>query len=152
MKSDVYGFGIVLVEMLTGMRALDTGRPAAQQKLSDWVKPFLADRRKLKNIMDSRLEGRYPSKAAGQIAQLALTCLEPEPKTRPSMKEVVEKLEQLDAINERPKVPRVHHSTHQTSSPYRYAQQPSPYHHRHSPQPYATQEGNRGSNRSPKGC
>ncbi|KAI3736466.1 hypothetical protein L6452_16008 [Arctium lappa] len=140
-KSDVYGFGIVMVEMLTGMRALDTGRPAAQQNLSDWVKPYLADRRKLKNIMDSRLEGRYPSKAAGQIAQLALTCLGPEPKTRPSMKEVVEKLEQLDAIKERPKVPRVHNSTHH--SPYRHGQRPS--HHRRSPQPQA------GNRRSPNG-
>lgn len=147
MKSDVYGFGIVLVEMLTGLRALDTTRPAAQQNLSDWVKPYLYDRRKLKNIMDSRLEGRYPSKAAVQIAQLALTCLGPEPKSRPSMKEVLEKLEQLDAINERPKVPRVHNSTHQ--SPYRYAQQPS--YHRRSPQPHANLEGNRGTNRSPKG-
>nr|XP_043612799.1 putative receptor-like protein kinase At5g39000 [Erigeron canadensis] len=103
-KSDVYGFGIVLVEMLTGMRALDTQRPAAQQNLGDWVKPYLADRRKLKTIMDSRLEGRYPSKAAGQIAQLALTCLGPEPKSRPSMKEVVKKLKQVYAISETPKV------------------------------------------------
>ncbi|KAJ9550482.1 hypothetical protein OSB04_014527 [Centaurea solstitialis] len=79
-KSDVYGFGIVMVEMLTGIRALDTGRPVAQQNLSDWVKPYLADLRKLKNIMDPRLEGRYPSKEAGQMAQLALTCLEFEPK------------------------------------------------------------------------
>nr|XP_043635516.1 probable serine/threonine-protein kinase PIX13 isoform X2 [Erigeron canadensis] len=146
-KSDVYGFGIVLVEMLTGMRALDTQRPAAQQNLGDWVKPYLADRRKLKTIMDSRLEGRYPSKAAGQIAQLALTCLGPEPKSRPSMQEVLEKLEQLDAINERPRVPRVHNSVHQ--SPYRNSQPPS--YHRRSPQPHATLEGNRGSRRSPKG-
>lgn len=121
-KSDVYGFGVVLVEMLTGLRALDTNRPSAQQNLVDWVKPYLSDRRKLKSIMDSRLEGRYPSKAAGQIAQLALTCLGPEPKMRPSMKEVVETLERLDAINERPKVPRVHSSTHH--SPYRHGQQP----------------------------
>ncbi|XP_076931594.1 putative serine/threonine-protein kinase PIX13 isoform X2 [Bidens hawaiensis] len=146
-KSDVYGFGIVLVEMLTGMRALDTTRPAGQHNLSDWVKPYLSDRRKLKNIMDSRLEGRYPSKAAVQIAQLALTCIGPEPKTRPSMKEVVEKLEQLDAINERPKIPRVHNSAHH--SPYRHTQHTS--HHRRSPQLHGTQEGNRGSNRAPKG-
>lgn len=147
-KSDVYGFGIVLVEMLTGMRALDTNRPAHQHNLSEWVKPYLADRRKLKNIMDSRLEGRYPSKAAGQIAQLALTCLENEPKTRPSMKEVVHQLEQLDAINGRPRVPRVHHSTHH--SQYLHAKQPS-HHHRRSPQPHAMKEGSRGSHRTPKG-
>ncbi|KAD4982179.1 hypothetical protein E3N88_18850 [Mikania micrantha] len=156
-KSDVYGFGIVLVEMLTGLRALDTTRPAAQHNLSDWVKPYLADRRKLKNIMDSRLEGRYPSRAAVQIAQLALTCIGPEPKTRPSMKEVVEKLEQLDAVNERPKVPRVHNSVHQSplQSPYRHT--PQTLHHHRSPQRQATLqrratlEVNRGNTRSPKG-
>nr|XP_043637821.1 receptor like protein kinase S.2-like [Erigeron canadensis] len=106
-KSDVYGFGSVLVEMLTGMRALDNQRPANRRNLCDWVKPYLADVRKLKNVMDSRLEGRYPSKAAGKIAQLALTCLSPEPKTRPSMTEVVVKLEQLDAIRFHQKKPLI---------------------------------------------
>ncbi|KAK3020927.1 hypothetical protein RJ639_046583 [Escallonia herrerae] len=106
-KSDVYGFGVVLVEMLTGLRALDPNRPSGQHNLVDWIKPVLADRRKLKNIMDSRLEGKYPSKAAVHIAQLALTCLGPEPKTRPPMKEVVETLERVGAVNERPRRPRV---------------------------------------------
>ncbi|KAD7478894.1 hypothetical protein E3N88_02030 [Mikania micrantha] len=82
-----------------------------------------ANRRKLKNIMDSRLEGSYPSKAACQLAQLALACLEPEPKTRPSMQEVVVTLEQLSDIKERPKVPRI-----QGSTPRSYGQRP--LHHR----------------------
>ncbi|KAL8248425.1 hypothetical protein R6Q59_005293 [Mikania micrantha] len=122
-KSDVYGFGVVLVEMLTGMRALDEDRPTNQRNLVEWVKPYLANRRKLKNIMDSRLEGSYPSKAACQLAQLALACLEPEPKTRPSMQEVVVTLEQLSDIKERPKVPRI-----QGSTPRSYGQRP--LHHR----------------------
>ncbi|KAK2984444.1 hypothetical protein RJ640_026931 [Escallonia rubra] len=120
-KSDVYGFGVVLVEMLTGLRALDTNRPSGQHTLVDWIKPILADRRKLKNIMDSRLEGKYPSKASVHIAQLALTCLGPEPKTRPPMKEVVETLERVGAVNERPRRPRVS-SSH--TSTYRIGQQP----------------------------
>ncbi|KAK2978712.1 hypothetical protein RJ640_026930 [Escallonia rubra] len=120
-KSDVYGFGVVLVEMLTGLRALDTNRPSGQHTLVDWIKPILADRRKLKNIMDSRLEGKYPSKASVHIAQLALTCLGPEPKTRPPMKEVVETLERVGAVNERPRRPRVSSSHNST---YRIGQQP----------------------------
>lgn len=107
MKSDVYGFGVVLVEMLTALRALDTNRPSGQHNLVDWVKPYLQDRRKLKTIIDSRLEGKYPSKAAFRIAQLALKCLASEPKHRPSMKEVLEILERIQAANDRPVEPRL---------------------------------------------
>ncbi|KAJ9146868.1 hypothetical protein P3X46_029086 [Hevea brasiliensis] len=100
-KSDVYGFGVVLLEMLTGLRALDTKRPNGQQNLVDWLKPTLPQKRKLKPIMDVRIEGQYSSKAMLQAAQLTLKCLESDPKSRPSMKEVVDELEQIDAIKEK---------------------------------------------------
>ncbi|KAL3520835.1 hypothetical protein ACH5RR_018984 [Cinchona calisaya] len=104
-KSDVYGFGVVLVEMLTGLPAMDNKRPKGKRNLIDWKKPHLCDRNKLKKMMDSRLEGRYPSEAAVQIAQLALKCLEPVPKNRPSMKEVVEMLERIESASEKPTDP-----------------------------------------------
>ncbi|PKU79083.1 putative serine/threonine-protein kinase NAK [Dendrobium catenatum] len=96
-KSDVYGFGVVLLEILSGLRALDSTRPSAQHNLVDWAKPFLSDRRKLSRLMDQRLEGQYPAKAALQAAQLTLRCLAGDPKSRPSMMEVVETLEQIEA-------------------------------------------------------
>ncbi|KAK4262003.1 hypothetical protein QN277_027620 [Acacia crassicarpa] len=95
-KSDVYGFGVVLLEMLTGLRALDTKRPSGQQNLVDWVKPYLSSKRKLKTVMDARIQGQYTLKAASQAAKLALKCLQPDPKHRPSMKEVVEELEGIE--------------------------------------------------------
>ncbi|KDP26841.1 hypothetical protein JCGZ_17999 [Jatropha curcas] len=100
-KSDVYGFGVVLAEMLTGLRAFDTRRPSGQRNLVDWVKPHLINRRKLKNIMDSRLQGKYPPKEASKIAHLAVKCLQPNPILRPSMKEVAETLEQIEATSVR---------------------------------------------------
>ncbi|XP_008812270.2 probable serine/threonine-protein kinase PIX13 [Phoenix dactylifera] len=100
-KSDVYGFGVVLLEMLSGQRALDNNRPTGQHNLVDWGKPYLADRRKLSRLIDPRLEGQYHSKGALQAAQLTLKCLAGDPKSRPSMKEVVETLEQIEAMKSR---------------------------------------------------
>ncbi|TVU27961.1 hypothetical protein EJB05_19466, partial [Eragrostis curvula] len=98
-KSDVYGFGVVLLEMLTGLRALDTDRPAAQHNLVDWAKPYLADRRKLARLVDPRLEGQYSSRGAQRAAQLTLRCLAADHKNRPSMNEVVAVLEEIDSMS-----------------------------------------------------
>ncbi|XP_058098551.1 probable serine/threonine-protein kinase PIX13 [Magnolia sinica] len=125
-KSDVYGFGVVLLEMLSGQRALDNNRPNGQHNLVDWAKPFLSERRKLARVMDPRLEGQYPSKGATQAAQLTLRCLAAEPKNRPSMKEVVETLEEIQAIRVRPKESKTssarqvgHRHTHHQPPPNR---------------------------------
>ncbi|KAF6148393.1 hypothetical protein GIB67_036608 [Kingdonia uniflora] len=105
-KSDVYGFGVVLLEMLTGLKAIDTNRPAGQHNLMEWTKPLLSSRRKLTAIMDPKLEGVFSEKGALQAAQLVLRCLEADPRKRPSMQEVLEILEEVAAMKDRPKETR----------------------------------------------
>ena len=129
-KSDVYSFGVVLVEILTGLRAVNRNRPSGKHNLVDWIKPYLSEIRKLKPVMDSLLGGKYPSKAAFHISQLALKCLVAEPKLWPSMKEVLEKLEWFEAANERPREPRNH-----ASHPMVHWQGQQPLHHRSSLHP-----------------
>lgn len=97
-KSDVYGFGVVLLELMTGLRAMDSKRTGPQHNLVDWAKPLLPNRKKIKTLMDARIEGQYSSKAAMLFAQLVLHCLEQEPRKRPDMKQVVEILEQINAM------------------------------------------------------
>ena len=121
-KSDVYGFGVVLVEILTGLRAVDPSRPSGKQSLVDWIKPYLSDKKKLKHIMDTSLEGKYPSKAAIGIAELALKCLAQEPKNRPSMQEVLQTLEKFEGMDEKPKVSR-RNSTGAAVRPHRHQRQ-----------------------------
>ncbi|KAJ6355048.1 hypothetical protein OIU77_005607 [Salix suchowensis] len=94
-KSDVYSFGVVLIELLTGLRSVDKKRPPKQQDLREWALPFLTDRKKLRQIMDPGLQGKYSSRQALKIAMLAVRCLYSHPMIRPSMKEVAETLEQL---------------------------------------------------------
>eukprot|EP00252_Welwitschia_mirabilis_P004181 TRINITY_DN1441_c0_g1_i1.p1 TRINITY_DN1441_c0_g1~~TRINITY_DN1441_c0_g1_i1.p1 ORF type:complete len:177 (-),score=28.18 TRINITY_DN1441_c0_g1_i1:456-986(-) len=100
-RSDVYGFGVVFLETISGLRALDQNRPAGQHKLVEWTKPLLSDRRKIHRVIDPRLDGQYPTKAAIKAANLALQCLTTDAKQRPLMREVVEKLEAIYAIKEK---------------------------------------------------
>ncbi|XP_075489352.1 putative serine/threonine-protein kinase PBL18 [Primulina tabacum] len=97
-KCDVYSYGVVLLELLSGKRALgDENVGGADETLVDWAKPFLNDKRKMLRIMDSRLGGQYPKKDAQFLAVLALRCLNTDPRNRPTMSEVVVTLEQLQA-------------------------------------------------------
>ncbi|XP_076888013.1 putative serine/threonine-protein kinase PIX13 isoform X2 [Bidens hawaiensis] len=112
-KSDVYGFGVVLLEIITGLRVVDTNRPGSQHNLVEWARPALPDRKKLRKIMDPGLENDYPSKGARKVAELILRCLEQDPKNRPSMEEVVLSLQAISAIETKPKEAKVH-TTHQT--------------------------------------
>ncbi|XP_024989958.1 probable serine/threonine-protein kinase PIX13 [Cynara cardunculus var. scolymus] len=102
-KSDVYSFGVVMLEMITGLRVLDPNRPGSQQNLVDWARPFLADTKKLRRIMDPRMEQVYPSTCAIKAAGLIRHCLDPNPNNRPSMEEVVASLEEMNAIKMKPK-------------------------------------------------
>lgn len=103
-KSDVYGFGVVLLEILTGLIALDKNRPTYEQYLVGYAMPSLSDKKSLKKIMDPKMDQQYSIKAALLIAQLILTCLESDPKNRPSMEEVLSTLEKAQSIKHKPKV------------------------------------------------
>lgn len=93
-KSDIYSFGTVLLELLTGRRVIDKNRPNGEQKLVEWAKPYL-NKRKIFRVMDPRIEGQYSQDHALKAANLALKCLSMEAKQRPNMIEVVKELEKL---------------------------------------------------------
>lgn len=94
-RSDIYGFGVVLLEMLIGRRAMDKSRPSREHNLVEWARPLLVHNKKLVRILDPRMEGQYSSKTAIKVANLAYQCLSQNPKGRPVMTQVVETLESI---------------------------------------------------------
>ncbi|KAI4376843.1 hypothetical protein MLD38_014557 [Melastoma candidum] len=95
-RSDVFGFGVVLLEMLIGRRAMDKTKPSREHNLVEWARPLLNNNnRKLLKILDPRVEGQYSVKTAMKVAGLANQCLSQNPKGRPLMSQVVEILEDL---------------------------------------------------------
>ncbi|KAG0515496.1 hypothetical protein BDA96_10G283700, partial [Sorghum bicolor] len=99
-RSDVYGFGVVLLEMIIGRRAVDKSRPSREHNLVDWARPLLVHNRKLFRIIDPRMEGQYSTKAAIEVASLAYRCLSQNPKGRPTMSQVVETFEAVQNMPE----------------------------------------------------
>ncbi|XP_012460380.1 probable serine/threonine-protein kinase PBL17 [Gossypium raimondii] len=95
-RSDVYGYGVVLLEMLLGRRAMDKCRPSREHNLVEWARPLLNHNKKVLRILDPKMDGQYSAKTARKVANLAYQCLSQNPKGRPLMNEVVELLETLE--------------------------------------------------------
>ncbi|KAK4481264.1 hypothetical protein RD792_012148, partial [Penstemon davidsonii] len=94
-KSNVWSFGIVLLELLTGRKNLDSRHVKEERNLVKWSRPFLSDDCRLSLIMDPQLKGRFPAKAARTVADIAQRCLQVDPSERPTMRTVVEHLKTI---------------------------------------------------------
>ncbi|XP_028089487.1 BRASSINOSTEROID INSENSITIVE 1-associated receptor kinase 1-like isoform X3 [Camellia sinensis] len=93
-KTDVFGYGVMLLELITGQKAFDLGRLANDDDvmLFDWVKGLLKDR-KMETLVDVDMQGNYVEDEVEQLIQVALLCTLNSPMERPKMSEVVRMLE-----------------------------------------------------------
>ncbi|KAL0918506.1 hypothetical protein M5K25_010515 [Dendrobium thyrsiflorum] len=92
-KTDVFGFGILLLELITGQKAIEFGRAATQKGLMlHWVKK-LQQEKILSMMVDKDLKNNYDKVELEEMVQVALLCTQSQPAHRPKMSEVVRMLE-----------------------------------------------------------
>uniref|UniRef100_A0A9I9CKX5 non-specific serine/threonine protein kinase n=1 Tax=Cucumis melo TaxID=3656 RepID=A0A9I9CKX5_CUCME len=92
-KTDVFGFGILLLELISGQRALEFGKAANQKgAILDWVKKIHQEK-KLEMLVDKDLRSNYDRIELEEIVRVALLCIQYLPSHRPKMSEVVRMLE-----------------------------------------------------------
>ncbi|KAL3523587.1 hypothetical protein ACH5RR_016421 [Cinchona calisaya] len=100
-KTDVFGYGMMLLELITGQRAFDLARLSNDEDvmLLAWVKRFVKEK-KLEPLVDANLQGNYVVDEVEQLIQVALLCTHNSPIKRPKMSKVVRMLEG-DGLSER---------------------------------------------------
>lgn len=90
-SDDVYNFGIILLELVTGQPTIIPGHE--RKHIIQWLNPMIT-RGEIRDIIDSRLNGDFSNNSAWKILETAMECVVPTPMQRPTMNQVVGELKE----------------------------------------------------------
>ncbi|KAL1554261.1 non-specific serine/threonine protein kinase [Salvia divinorum] len=90
--NDVYSFGVLLMEIITGRSPVDYSRPPGETNLIDWFKGMIASHR-VEELVDPRINVSPPPRALKRVLLLCLRCIDIDAHKRPKMGQVVHMLE-----------------------------------------------------------
>ncbi|KAI6673720.1 hypothetical protein NL676_001626 [Syzygium grande] len=89
-KNDVFAFGMVLLELVSGFKVIDLLSDRARKGINEfeWVK-YRLEHNELGGLIDPSLRGDYDENEAKKLVKLALFCIQSPPTKRPTTSEVV---------------------------------------------------------------
>lgn len=91
-RNDVYSFGILIMEIISGRSPVDYSRPPAEVNLVDWLKMMVTNRNP-EGVVDPKLSEKPGSRSLKKTLLVALRCVDPSAQKRPKMGQVVHMLE-----------------------------------------------------------
>jgi serine/threonine protein kinase len=92
--ADVYSYGVVVLEVVSGQMAVDFRRP--EVLLIRRVHEFEAQKRPLEDLADIRLNGEYDLEELIRVVKLGIACTRSNPELRPTMRQIVRILDGND--------------------------------------------------------
>ncbi|KAL5063207.1 hypothetical protein RYX36_024944 [Vicia faba] len=102
-KSDVFSFGVVLLELVTGRKSIDETQPLGDESLVEWARPLLIHAfmtREFGELVDPRLENNYVESEMFGMIEAAAACVRHSAPKRPRMSQVVRALDSGDDISD----------------------------------------------------
>ncbi|KAL6338914.1 hypothetical protein AAG906_024065 [Vitis piasezkii] len=91
-RSDVYSFGILIMEIISGRNPVDYSRPPEEVNLVDWLKRMVTNRNP-EGVLDPKIPEKPTSRALKRALLVALRCVDPNSQKRPKMGHVIHMLE-----------------------------------------------------------